>query len=146
MIITVQKMKEVFAYCNKTYFEGKLARPKLSTSRSANYIARVYCIPNYETRRCGGIEIKFSELFDFNEEQLISVMCHEMIHLSLYRRFIIEKEEHGPRWHKMADEIKEKYGLDIETLELPKQVVKQTLGGKIKDFIFDTFFYRPLTK
>ena len=145
MIITVQKMKEVFAYCNKMYFGGKMARPKLSTGRSTYYVARVYCIPNYETRRCGGIRIRFSEMYDFTEEELINIMCHEMIHLYLYRRFIIEKEEHGPRWRQMANELNEKYGLHITESANLKQIGELTFFEKINQFIFHTFFFKPLT-
>lgn len=146
MIITVQKMKEVFAYCNKMYFGGKMARPKLSTGRSTYYLARTYCIPNYKTRRCGGIQIRFSEMFDFTEEDLINVMCHEMIHLNLYRRFIIEKGGHGPRWHQMANELNEKYGLNIiQTFtDPPKQVGKLTFGEEIWQFIYNTFIFKEI--
>ena len=128
MIITVQKMKEVFAYCNKMYFGGKMARPKLSTGRSTYYVARTYCIPNYKTRRCGGIQIRFSEMFDFTEEDLINVMCHEMIHLNLYRRFI------------------EKYGLNIiqTYTDSPKQVGKLTFGEEIWQFIYNTFIFKEI--
>ena len=80
------------------------------------------------------------------EEDLINVMCHEMIHLNLYRRFILEKGGHGPRWHQMANELNEKYGLNIiqTYTDPPKQVGKLTFGEEIWQFIYNTFIFKEI--
>lgn len=133
MIVTEDILRKRFAYCNKEYFEGKLARPRMSIGKFTKDVARIWWEKNKKTKRAQNIEIKFSTLFDFTDEMLTDVMCHEMIHLFLIRKKIYEKD-HGPLWQNMAKELNEKYGLHITKTFEPKQVGELDFGSKVKEF------------
>lgn len=116
MITLTQKLiKERFAQCNQAYFEGKLRRPQIiRITRAKGYVAKVTYYPNKKTRRCEGLKLIFSEMYEYDDEMFTNVMVHEMIHVYMLRKWIMEKDPHGPRWQKMADEMNSKYGLNIQ--------------------------------
>ena len=136
MIVTPEILRKRFAFCNKEYFDGKLARPSIRTSQYEKDVARIWWEYNKKRYKAENIEIIFSTLFDFPDDMLTDVMCHEMIHLYMLRKNIKDDGKHGTKWQAMANELNEKYGLHItETFE-PKQVGKLSLGSRIKEFFW----------
>lgn len=113
--LTRKLVKERFAQCNQAYFEGKLRCPQMiRITQSKKYVAMVTFFPNKKTRRCEGITLLFSEMYEYDDEMFTNIMVHEMIHVYMARKWIREKDGHGPLWQKMADEFNAKYGLNIQ--------------------------------
>lgn len=141
MIVTLDDVKKRFAFCNKAYFEGKLARPELHVGRFTRDVARIWwTLSDDKRKRPQGISIYVSSMFDFPDEMFTDIMCHEMIHLYMLRKNIKDDGSHGTKWQKMADELNEKYGLHItQTFEL-MPIGELTWGEKLKQFIVDHFF------
>ena len=59
--------------------------------------------------------ILFSDYFDFDEENFKNIMVHEMIHYYLLMNGTNDKCDHGADFMAMAQELNQKYGLNITT-------------------------------
>jgi predicted SprT family Zn-dependent metalloprotease len=57
----------------------------------------------------------FSDYFDFDEETFRNIMVHEMIHYYLLLYGTNDKCDHGADFKTMAQEMNQKYGLNITT-------------------------------
>jgi len=55
----------------------------------------------------------FSEYYDFDEETFRNLMVHEMIHYYLAWNRIKTKKDHGKEFMEIANNLNEKYGLNI---------------------------------
>ena len=54
-----------------------------------------------------------SDCFDYPEKVFVEIMVHEMIHYYIAWNRIKDNKSHGKEFMRMANEMKEKYGLNI---------------------------------
>ena len=114
MIADFNTMPRMFWYCNRQYFDHKLRTPKFGLIHSFRILAR------FEYNRKKGKADKnkrflFSDYFDFDEETFRNIMVHEMIHYYLFLYGTNDKCDHGADFKAMAQELNQKYGLNITT-------------------------------
>ena len=107
-------MPEMFWKCNAEYFNGELPTPQFGLLNKTNVLARF----EYNKDKKGKYPIKwqtllFSDCFDFDEKDFMEIMVHEMIHYYIALNGIKDNGAHGKEFMKIANELKEKFGLDI---------------------------------
>lgn len=117
MIADFNTMSKCFNECNKKYFNRSLPMPEFGTLNKLNTIAR------FEHRKNKGknktrkpLEYKkifFSDCYDFEEKDFINIMVHEMVHYYISWNQIKDNKAHGKKFMEMANELNEKYGLEI---------------------------------
>ena len=114
MIADYNTMPEMFSLCNRKYFNGSLPTPKYGLMNSLKYLARFKC--NRDKKGKHPIkwqQILFSDCFDFPEDAFHTLMVHELIHYYIKWNGIKDNRTHGKVFMAMANEINEKYGLNI---------------------------------
>ena len=114
MIAHYNNMPKMFWECNKLYFGHSLPTPKFGLMKKLNTLARF----EYNKNKKGKAPIKrqtilFSEYYDFDEETFRNLMVHEMIHYYLAWNRVKTRKDHGKEFMKIANELNEKYGLNI---------------------------------
>lgn len=115
MIPNTANLTELFRECKNMYLTENIKTPKFMTFSSKNVLAQTsYGPEKYKNGVSKRIVIFFSDLYDFPEELLRNIMVHEMIHYYLHLHRIVEDDQHGPEFMKMANELNEKYGLNVE--------------------------------
>lgn len=115
MIPNTANLTALFRECKRMYFTENLKTPKMMTFRSKAILAQVsYGEKKYKNNVSKRIIIFFSDLYDYPEDFLRNVMVHEMIHYYIHLHQIEDDGAHGHVFMKMAKEMNEKYGLNIE--------------------------------
>ena len=114
MIANFDTMSKVFNECNKKYFGGSLPIPYLNTMNKLNILARF----EYNKDKKGKHpikwqEIKFSDCYDYTEQDFHEMMVHEMIHYYIAWNGIKDNKEHGKEFMRIANELNEKFNLNI---------------------------------
>ena len=114
MIADYNTMPEMFWKCNAEYFNGELPTPQFGLLNKTNVLARF----EYNKDKKGKYPIKwqtllFSDCFEFDEKDFMEIMVHEMIHYYIALNGIKDNGAHGKEFMKIANELKEKFGLDI---------------------------------
>lgn len=114
MIADYNTMPKMFWECNRLYFDHSLPTPKFGLMKKLNRLARFEYLKN----KIGKAPIKrqvilFSEYYDFDEETFRNLMVHEMIHYYLAWNRIKTKMDHGKEFMEIANNLNEKYGLNI---------------------------------
>ena len=114
MIADYNTMPQMFSECNKKYFNHSLPMPKFGLLNKTSILARF----EYNKDKKGKHPIKwqtlfFSDCFDFDEKDFMEIMVHEMIHYYIAWNGIKDNGAHGKEFMKIANELKEKFGLDI---------------------------------
>ena len=114
MVADYNTMPRIFSECNKKYFNNSLPTPKFGLLNKTKILARF----EYNKNKKGKYPIKrqvlfFSDCFDFDEKDFIEIMVHEMIHYYIAWNSIKDNGAHGKEFMKIANEINEKYGLNI---------------------------------
>lgn len=114
MIADFNTMPEMFSECNKLYFESSLPFPRFDLMSKTSILARFVYNPNKKGKHpIKWQKIKFSNCFDFPEDVFRNMMVHEMIHYYLAWNGIKDNRKHGKAFMKMAQELNEKYGLNV---------------------------------
>ena len=115
MIADWNTMPRMFNECNKLYFNRSLPEPKYGIIHKTSILARFEFYRNKKnTKKTISYQtIKFSDCYDFTEEQFRNLMVHEMIHYYLAWNNIKEFKDHGKKFMAMASEINEKYNLNV---------------------------------
>lgn len=115
MIPNTANLTALFRECKRMYFTENLKTPKMMTFQSKAILAQVsYGEKKYKNNVSKRIIIFFSDLYDYPEDFLRNVMVHEMIHYYIHLHQIEDDGAHGHVFMKMAKEMNEKYGLNIE--------------------------------
>lgn len=116
MIANQKTMVHTFWDCNAKYFNNALPTPIFSTFNKTNILARFEYYKNKKNSKkpIRNQIIMFSDCFDFDEKDFIELMVHEMIHYYIAWNCIKDNAAHGKEFMKIANEIKDKYGLNIE--------------------------------
>lgn len=104
----------MFGECNRKYFNGSLPKPKFTIISKLNIIARF----EYNKDKKGKHPIKWQELkvsdcYEYTEQELREIIVHEMIHYYIAWNGIKDNKDHGREFMKIANELNEKYGLNI---------------------------------
>ena len=127
MIADYNNMPEMFWECNDKYFGHSLPTPRFGLMKKLNKLARF----EYNRDKKGKHPIKwqtilFSDLFDFDEETFRNIMVHEMIHYWIAWNGIKTWRSHGKTFMAKAQELNEKYGLNItKTFDASKFIKKK---------------------
>lgn len=114
MIANFDTMSKVFKECNKLYFNGSLPVPQFGTINKLNTLAKF--LYNKDKKGKYPIKyqiIKFSDCYDYTKEDFIDIMVHEMIHYYIALNGIKDNKDHGKEFMKIANELNEKYNLNI---------------------------------
>ena len=114
MIADFNTMPEMFWKCNEKYFNNELPTPKDGLMNKTSILARF----EYYKDKKGKHPIKwqkilFSDCFDFDEKVFEDIMVHELIHYHIAWNGIKDNKKHGKEFMRLANEMNEKYGLNV---------------------------------
>ena len=114
MIADFNTLPLMFIECNKKYFNSSLPRPKYDIMHKNGTLAKFV----YNKNKNGKYPIRLqkivmSDLFDFPEDIFRDIVIHEMIHYYIAWNGIKDNKTHGREFMKMANELNEKYGLNV---------------------------------
>lgn len=144
MIADYDNMPMAFYDCNDKYFDGKLPTPKFGLIHKTSMLGWFGYRKN-KKKNCSKepLEykiIKMSDCYDFDEKDFIEIMVHEMIHYYIAWNQIKDTGDHGTMFMKMANELREKHGLNItktkdassfkKTKSAPKSIWDKLFGEK----------------
>ena len=113
--------------------------PIFETFNRVDSIAKFECYKNKNNAKKPIREqiIFMSDCFDYPQKKFIEIMVHEMIHYYIAWNRIKDNNAHGKEFMKIANELKEKYDLNITkkvdassfklTENAPKIVKKKSL-------------------
>ena len=143
MIANQETMVDSFWDCNEKYFDNSLPTPWFETVNSISVIGKFEYHKNKRNSKkpIRDQVIKMSDCFDYPEKDFIETMVHEMIHYYIAWNRIKVLRSHGRVFMRMANEMKEKYGLNVTkkidassfklTENAPKLVKRKRLIGSL---------------
>ena len=143
MIANQETMVDSFWDCNEKYFDNSLPTPWFETVNSISVIGKFEYHKNKRNSKkpIRDQVIKMSDCFDYPEKDFIETMVHEMIHYYIAWNRIKVLRSHGRVFMRMANEMKEKYGLNVTkkidafsfklTENAPKLVKRKRLFGSL---------------
>ena len=135
MIADYNTMPRIFWECNRLYFDQSLPTPRFGIMKKLNTLARF----EYKNNKKGKAPIKrqiilFSEYYDFDEETFKNLMVHEMIHYYLAWNGVKTKLDHGKEFMAIANELNEKYGLNVTKTLDASSFTRTEQAPKAKSF------------
>jgi len=143
MVANQDTMVHTFWDCNKKYFNNSLPTPIFEA------VGRFDLLGKFEWHNNGKNDkkpirdqiIKMSSYYDYPENDFIDTMVHEMIHYYIAWNRIKDNKSHGKEFMKIANELNEKYGLNIT---IKKDVSSYRLLENTPNFIKNkkSFFKR----
>ena len=115
MIATQETMSNTFKKCNEKYFNNNLPTPLFKTFNKINTIARFEYYKNKKGSKkpINGQTIFMSNCFIYPKKDFIDTMVHEMIHYYISWNKIKDNGSHGKVFMKIANEMNNKYSLNI---------------------------------
>lgn len=122
MVADFNTMPEIYRHCKHAYFNNDLPTPKFRVIHSFKILARFQSEKTSKKDKASkGLRgkliknpvISFTDYFDFDKQTFINIMAHEMIHYYIALHGIKDNNTHGREFMRMADELNEKYGLNI---------------------------------
>lgn len=114
MIADFNTMPIVFSDCNIKYFNHSLPTPKFGLMNKLHTLATYKHLKDKKNPKKFLVnEIIFTDCYDFEEKDFINLMVHEMIHYYIAFNNIKDNKEHGKEFMRIANEMNEKYGLNI---------------------------------
>lgn len=117
MIITTDILADRFAKYNKLYFDDELPTPDFFLMKSYAKLGMFRFIEIPSRRKISYVKILISCYYDWTEEQLRSVLVHEMIHYYVeYKHFHNGQPHHGELFTNKMNELNKKYHLNIEVV------------------------------
>lgn len=135
MIANFETMSKMFKECNKKYFNDSLPLPYLNTMNKLNTLARFeYNKDKNGTHPIKWQEIKFSDCYEYTEQDFREMMVHEMIHYYIAWNGIKDNKEHGDEFIKIATKLNEKYNLNIGAKKDASSFVKTEKAPKYGNF------------
>lgn len=141
MVANHDNMLLTFDTCNMEYFEGKLLFPQFSllhSYRTCGYFQ--YAKGGWFDKTLYDPTISITDYYDFTEEQIKDIMCHEMIHYYLAYTGVDRRCRHGKEFKKMAEDLNRKYGLNV-TPYLDLSQYKRRAGTPSLSYWFVQKFY-----
>lgn len=138
MVADFNTMPMMFSECNKKYFNHELPMPKFGLINKTSILARFeYRKNNGKNKAKKPLEYKmlmFSDCFDFDEKDFIEIMVHEMVHYYIAWNGIKDNGAHGKKFMEIANELNEKYGLNITKTKDASSFKKTENAPKSKNF------------
>jgi len=115
MIADYNTVPMMFWECNRLYFNKSLPTPKFTIMNKLNILARFEYNPNKKGKHpIKWQEIKVSDCYDYDDNVFRDLIVHEMIHYYLAWNGIKDNKKHGREFMRMASELNEKYGLNVQ--------------------------------
>jgi hypothetical protein len=144
MIANQDTMVNTFWECNKKYFNNSLPTPIFETINRMDIIGRFEYQKNKKNSKkpIRNQIIKMSDCFDYTEKDFMETMVHEMIHYYIAWNKIKDNGSHGKEFKKMANEMKEKYDLNItKTIDASSFKLTENAPKNIKKKSFFNFLF-----
>ena len=113
MIADFNTMPQMFWECNEKYFNNELPTPKFDLINKTSILARFEFFKEKKGVKIKHKKILFSDCYDFDEKVFENLMVHEMIHYYLAWNEVNNPCGHGKEFMEKANELNEKYGLNI---------------------------------
>lgn len=140
MIADYNTMPEMFWKCNAEYFNQELPMPKFGLINKTKTLAKF----EWNKDKKGKHPIKwqtilFSDCYDFDEKDFMELMVHEMIHYYIAWNGIKDNGHHGREFMRIANELNDKYGLEITKTKDASSFKLTENASKAKGF-FRTLF------
>jgi hypothetical protein len=154
MVANQDTMKRIFLECNEKYFNNSLPTPSLKTFNEINVIGRFEYFNNKKSTKkpITGQTIFMSDCFIYPKKDFVDTMVHEMIHYYLAWNKIKDNETHGNEFMKMANNMNERYGLNIaikkdaSSYRLTKNAPKIIKNKKTSKSLFSlNVFVKPIS-
>jgi hypothetical protein len=144
MIANQDTMVHTFWDCNAKYFNDALPTPIFETVNRVDILARFEYRRNKKNSKkpIRNQTIIMSDCFDYPEKDFVEIMIHEMIHYYIAWNRIKDNKSHGKEFMRMANEMKEKYGLNItktidaSSFQLTENAPKIVKKRSFFDFLF----------
>ncbi len=115
MEITIGILVQKFREYNQLYFNNELPQPRFGLLKSYRTCGYFSCKKITGKRRLQGQRLDISVYYDWDEDELKSVIVHEMIHYYLAYKHIDNEVTHGEAFDEMAKHYNEKYGLKVSS-------------------------------
>lgn len=142
MELTTELLEKKFNEYNTLYFNDSLPTPSFRIINSYRNCGKFRFIEIPSRKKINHERIEISGYYDWTEEQLRDVIIHEMIHFYVIRNHMEdEKDSHGGEFMKIANELNEKYGMNISK-KTDITTLKRKKGSPILSWIWaNTFYY-----
>lgn len=130
MEITKELVENKFKELNAKLFDGELVTPAIEVKNSFSYAGYFWCRRTKVRKKMTKPVIVISRnKADWNEDLLIEILAHEMIHLYLAQTNSRDKWSHGPNFRRKMRELNKKYSLNLKAFldykDLSKEAKKQ---------------------
>lgn len=128
MIVTIDWMEEWFKRFDQEYFGGKLPLPELALTRAKTRLGQLAFkrASRWGRTKLYDFKLSMSTYYDMTEQQVKSVLLHEMIHYIIGYTGLKDTSPHGVVFRGMMDNLNRKYGWDI-------RVMTSTKGWKVSE-------------
>lgn len=126
MTPTIDYIKKRFEYYNSLCFDGKLSMPHIGLNNRYCSAGIMHCVSVADEdgkRHNERFEIELSIRLNLQEEDIDSIIVHEMIHYYIAYNNLKDDSPHGHLFRSIMDEINEKYGMKIETFFNPSDEI-----------------------
>jgi hypothetical protein len=144
MIANQDTMVKTFWECNKKYFNNSLPTPIFETVNRFDVIGKFECHKNKKSDKkpIRNQIIKMTDCYDFDEKEFIDTMVHEMIHYYIAWNRIKDNGQHGKKFMQIANEMNEKYGLNItKTKDASSYKLSENAPEIVKKKSFFSYFF-----
>lgn len=110
-IPNIQKVDNEYKTLNQILFNNKLPIPRFKITNDTKNVG--YFTYTNVNNKVVEPYIYVSAAYDYNDNDLDSVLAHEMIHFYLAYNQIDMQGTHGPDWQHLANQFNTQYGLNI---------------------------------
>lgn len=105
-------LKELYKSCNHKFFNDELPKTGLSFRIDHSIHNVAGCYFSTKNDKINTI-IYFSDMYEWNEDNLEDIMLHEMVHIFLYCKHKKADNKHGKRFKEVCWKIFTKFGIII---------------------------------
>lgn len=113
MVATIDEITKLFRKYNAAIFNNELPLPQFQLLKSFRICGRFSCKKPIGKRRLKGQRIEISCYYEWQEEELVNVLLHEMLHYYLAFKHLDNNITHGELFIDYAKTINEKYNCRI---------------------------------
>ena len=141
MIADFNTIPRKFSECNRKYFGHSLPTPKYGVIHKFNTLALFECIKSKKNAK-NPIEfqkISVTDFYDFDEDVFTNLVVHEMIHYYIAWNRIKDNKTHGREFMRIANELNEKYGLNV-SIKIDASSFKRTEKAPKRTGLFKFLF------
>ena len=110
-LLTVDEAKELYRIANEVYFDGKLPKPRFSTTNNLKALA-MYTYSGLSKKK-GVYTIYVSTRYKIDTSEYLNIILHEMIHIYVHLKFGPTFFQHGKRFKELATFFNDRYSTNI---------------------------------